>query len=231
MPAAGLSPGRAECWTPRACNTITFRYGAASPPSSGSCASGRDRVAVDPAAFGAAAAGRDHGADRGAVGCGFLGDMAMSAALAFDDLTLGYDRHPAVHHLAAPWSRRAGGGRWAERRRQIDPVQGHRRDAQAACRQHRARGIRARDIAYLPQAAEIDRSFPISVYDMVAMGLWRTTPACSAASAGEDRAGDRRGASRPSASPDSRQRPIGTLSGGQMQRDAVRPPAAAGCAA
>ena len=34
-------------------------------------------------------------------------------------------------------------------------------------------GLRARDIAYLPQIAEIDRSFPISVYDMVAMGLWR----------------------------------------------------------
>ena len=31
----------------------------------------------------------------------------------------------------------------------------------------------ARSIAYLPQAAEIDRSFPINVYDMVAMGLWR----------------------------------------------------------
>ena len=28
-------------------------------------------------------------------------------------------------------------------------------------------------IAYLPQAAEIDRSFPLSVLDLVAMGLWR----------------------------------------------------------
>jgi len=35
-------------------------------------------------------------------------------------------------------------------------------------------GIRARDIAYLPQVADIDRTFPISVYDMVAMGLWRS---------------------------------------------------------
>src|SRR5256885_16890571 len=34
-------------------------------------------------------------------------------------------------------------------------------------------GLRARDIAYLPQVADVDRSFPISVYDMVAMGLWR----------------------------------------------------------
>ncbi len=34
-------------------------------------------------------------------------------------------------------------------------------------------GVAARDIAYLPQVAEIDRSFPINVYDLVAMGLWR----------------------------------------------------------
>src|SRR5258708_6709499 len=34
-------------------------------------------------------------------------------------------------------------------------------------------GLDLREIAYLPQIAEIDRSFPISVYDMVAMGMWR----------------------------------------------------------
>src|SRR5262249_56531803 len=39
---------------------------------------------------------------------------------------------------------------------------------------HIERGaLSPQDIAYLPQAAEIDRSFPINVYDMVAMGLWR----------------------------------------------------------
>ncbi|MCC7346670.1 MAG: ATP-binding cassette domain-containing protein, partial [Variibacter sp.] len=34
-------------------------------------------------------------------------------------------------------------------------------------------GIDPAQVAYLPQAAEIDRSFPINVFDMVAMGLWR----------------------------------------------------------
>ena len=29
------------------------------------------------------------------------------------------------------------------------------------------------DIAYLPQLSQIDRSFPINVFDVVAMGLWR----------------------------------------------------------
>src|SRR5262249_59060101 len=35
--------------------------------------------------------------------------------------------------------------------------------------------LNPQNIAYLPQAAEIDRTFPINVYDMVAMGLWRCT--------------------------------------------------------
>ena len=35
-------------------------------------------------------------------------------------------------------------------------------------------GLDRREIAYLPQVAEIDRSFPINVYDMVAMGLWHS---------------------------------------------------------
>ena len=34
-------------------------------------------------------------------------------------------------------------------------------------------GFAAHDIAYLPQVADIDRSLPINVYDVVAMGLWR----------------------------------------------------------
>jgi zinc/manganese transport system ATP-binding protein len=77
-------------------------------------------------------------------------------------------------------------------------------------------GLSARDIAYLPQAAEIDRSFPISVYDLVAMGLWRKTglfggigskdrQKIEAAIAAVGLTGFER-------------RAIGTLSGGQMQR-------------
>ena len=36
-------------------------------------------------------------------------------------------------------------------------------------------GLDIRDIAYLPQVVDIDRSFPISVFDFVGTGLWRTT--------------------------------------------------------
>jgi zinc/manganese transport system ATP-binding protein len=77
-------------------------------------------------------------------------------------------------------------------------------------------GLDTHDIAYLPQIADIDRSFPISVYDMVAMGLWRRRGlfggignkdhvAIEAAIAAVGLIGFE-------------QRTIGTLSGGQMQR-------------
>ena len=36
-------------------------------------------------------------------------------------------------------------------------------------------GLDSKDIAYLPQTADIDRSFPISVFDFVGTGLWRST--------------------------------------------------------
>jgi zinc/manganese transport system ATP-binding protein len=36
-----------------------------------------------------------------------------------------------------------------------------------------ALGLPRRDVAYLPQAADIDLSFPVDVYDFAAMGLWR----------------------------------------------------------
>ena len=75
----------------------------------------------------------------------------------------------------------------------------------------------AQNIAYLPQAAEIDRTFPINVYDMVAMGLWRRTGlfgGIDRKARDTDRAGDRR--RRPDRLRGSRR--SATLSGGQMQR-------------
>jgi zinc/manganese transport system ATP-binding protein len=77
-------------------------------------------------------------------------------------------------------------------------------------------GLKARDIAYLPQAAELDRSFPINVYDLVAMGLWRQTGLF-----GGVRAKERDQVHHAIAAvglTGFESRPIATLSGGQMQR-------------
>ena len=77
-------------------------------------------------------------------------------------------------------------------------------------------GLRARDIAYLPQVADIDRTFPISVYDMVAMGLWREAGLFGGIGKRErDKVRDAMSAVGLSGF---EERPIGTLSGGQMQR-------------
>jgi zinc/manganese transport system ATP-binding protein len=71
-------------------------------------------------------------------------------------------------------------------------------------------------MAFLPQAAEIDRSFPINVFDMVAMGFWRQIGLFGAVNGTRRRkVFDAIGAVGLTGLED---RTIGTLSGGQMQR-------------
>jgi zinc/manganese transport system ATP-binding protein len=141
----------------------------------------------------------------------------MTAALRFNNLTLGYDRHPAVHHLDGAVDTGAlmavvgpnGAGKSTLFKGivgMIKPLAGRiDRD-----------GLTARDIAYLPQAAEIDRSFPINVFDMVAMGLWHHTGVFGGIDKkGRHRVEDAIAAVGLTGFED---RAIGTLSGGQMQR-------------
>ena len=77
-------------------------------------------------------------------------------------------------------------------------------------------GLDIRDIAYLPQTADIDRSFPISVFDFVGTGLWRTTGFFGGM--GRLRADKIAQALAAVGLNGFENRPIGTLSGGQMQR-------------
>ncbi len=133
----------------------------------------------------------------------------------FEDLTLGYGRRPAVHHLHGEIP--AGsltaivGPNGAGKSTLLKGVVGTLSPLAGSIAL--PRGTR---IAYLPQAAEIDRSFPLSVYDLVAMGLWsrvglfggigrRDRHRIDEAIAAVGLTGFER-------------RAIGTLSGGQMQR-------------
>jgi zinc/manganese transport system ATP-binding protein len=100
----------------------------------------------------------------------------MTAALRFRNLTLGYDRHPAVHHLDGAVETGAlvavVGPNGAGKSTLFKGIVGLLKPLAGGIE----RGdVDPQNIAYLPQAAEIDRSFPINVYDMVAMGLWRRT--------------------------------------------------------
>src|SRR5581483_9039333 len=74
----------------------------------------------------------------------------------------------------------------------------------------------ARDIAYLPQTADIDRSFPITVFDFVGTGLWRATGLFGGIGKTER---DKIAAALAAVGLTGfENRTIGTLSGGQMQR-------------
>jgi zinc/manganese transport system ATP-binding protein len=140
----------------------------------------------------------------------------MTAPLRFRDLTLGYRRHPAVHHLTGAVEEGAllavVGPNGAGKSTLFKGIMGLLAPLSGAI--DRAPGVR--NIAYLPQVAEIDRSFPISVYDLVAMGLWRRIGPFGAVGATErERVHD---AIAMVGLTGFERRPIAALSGGQMQR-------------
>ncbi|BAT58899.1 high-affinity zinc uptake system ATP-binding protein ZnuC [Variibacter gotjawalensis] len=141
----------------------------------------------------------------------------MTAALQFRDLTLGYDRHPAVHHLNGAVEKGAlmavVGPNGAGKSTLCKAVAGVLKPL--AGRIERG-DVAATDIAYLPQAAEIDRTFPINVFDMVAMGAWRRAGLFGRIGK-QDRARIET-AIQSVGLAGFESRPIGSLSGGQMQR-------------
>jgi len=141
----------------------------------------------------------------------------MLPQLQLRDVTLGYDRHPAVHHLSGDVASGAllavigpnGAGKSTLFRGLVGILK-----PLAGSIELGALGVR--DIAYLPQSADIDRSFPISVFDFVSTGLWRVTGLLGGIGKGaRERIGHALAAVGLTGFEN---RNIGTLSGGQMQR-------------
>jgi zinc/manganese transport system ATP-binding protein len=89
------------------------------------------------------------------------------------NLTLGYERHPAVHHLDGDFAAGA-----------INAVVGPNGSGKStllkglagALRPMTGRidlgGLKAKDIAYLPQDTGVARGFPITLEALVSLGLW-----------------------------------------------------------
>ncbi len=136
-------------------------------------------------------------------------------AIRLANLTLGYDRHPAVHHLSGDIAQGSltaiVGPNGAGKSTLLKGIAGALSPLDGGVTLSKGKRL-----AYLPQSADLDRSFPIHVYDLVAMGLWGQAgifgriglgakSKVEAAIAAVGLTGFER-------------RPIGALSGGQMQR-------------
>ncbi len=141
----------------------------------------------------------------------------IAPRIEMSNLTLGYEGHPAVHHLdgaIASGSMTAvvgpnGSGKSTLLKGIVGllkPIEGH----------IDVEGLGYREIGYLPQQANIDRSFPISVAEMASLGLWSRRGAFGGVSTS-----DRDHVARAISAVGLKGfegRTLDTLSGGQLQR-------------
>jgi len=94
--------------------------------------------------------------------------------LTLDNLTITYERHPAVHHVSGHFDEGSltalVGPNGAGKSSLIKALAGLLKPSGGHIDRH---GLAPSDIAYLPQMTAIDDNFPMSVRDVVLMGHWR----------------------------------------------------------
>lgn len=99
-----------------------------------------------------------------------------NAAISVENLTLGYDQHPAVHHLSGQFDRGSltaiVGPNGAGKSTLLKGLVGILSPLEGRVHLH---SIASKDIGFLPQQAQLDTSFPISVLDTVCLGFYRAT--------------------------------------------------------
>lgn len=139
----------------------------------------------------------------------------MNACLKFEDVTLGYDNHPAVHHLDGALAHGSltavVGPNGSGKSTLLKGIVGVIRPMSGSIEHHS--GCR---MAYLPQHSEIDKYFPARVFDLVALGLWPKRGMLGRFKSGDEDAIEK--ALAAVGLEGFRERPIDTLSGGQLQR-------------
>ena len=142
-------------------------------------------------------------------------NAASTPAVTLRDLTVSYRGHPAVHHLSGTFA--AGmltavvGPNGAGKSTLLGALGGTIHDFEG-----RIERDPAQRVAYLPQASALDRSFPVRVHEVVAMGLWSRIGSFGGLRP-EDRSGVDQALAAVSLSGFG-QRWLGELSAGQAQR-------------
>lgn len=98
--------------------------------------------------------------------------------LSLDNLTIAYERHPAVHHVSGHFAEGSLtaliGPNGAGKSSLIKALAGLIKPSGGQIDRH---GLAPSEIAYLPQMAAVDDNFPMPVQDVVLMGHWRRTGA------------------------------------------------------
>lgn len=173
------------------------------------------------------AGGDRPGGEHGVVGDDGLGDglgtsvtapiPTQGASIELDDVSFGFKGRQVVRHVSgrfAPGTMTAiVGPNGAGKSTLIKGIMGVLKPASGHVRVH---GAQRNDLAWLPQAGELDRGFPITVLEMVAMGAWRRSGAWRRMN---DEEMDRvHHALALVGLKGSGHRIVGTLSGGQLQR-------------
>jgi zinc/manganese transport system ATP-binding protein len=151
------------------------------------------------------------------LGAGLVGLKVVQAAIRLVDVTAGYDREAALCRVSGAFASGSltavVGPNGAGKTTLLKVIAGLLRPASGRI----DLAVTRRDeIAYLPQRAEIDWSFPISVQDVVGLGRWRRTGAFRPI--GHAGANAVLRALQTVGLVDGARRPIGTLSAGQFQR-------------
>lgn len=146
--------------------------------------------------------------------------VAACPPVSLRNLTVSYRQHPALHHISgsfAPGSLTAvtgpnGSGKSTLLKSIVGllPIEGGRSGGALTVELPRER------IAYLPQVAEIDRSFPIDVRDCVLLGFWGAAGAWGAVTRARLAQAD--AALHAVGLEGFERRAIGSLSSGQLQR-------------
>lgn len=94
-------------------------------------------------------------------------------SISFDNVTLGYDLHPAVHHRSLEIKQGSMvalvGPNGAGKSTLLKGIMGQLKSLGGLISLGQ---LNHSQIAYLPQLSQVDRSFPITVREMVALGAW-----------------------------------------------------------